>query len=541
MTYLMNEGTELGPYRLEQQIGRGGMAEVWKAFNTGLHRFEALKFIAVHVAHDRDLTERFLTETRVVAGMSHPNIVTIYTVSQPSESRPYYAMELLAGPSLSQYVRQKPNGRLPLEETVALLSQVAEALDYALQRGIVHRDVKPSNIMLAGMTSTGGPLVKVVDFGIAKVLQGGTHGSVYTQTGAVIGTPDYMAPEQASGRFPVSGATDQYALACVAYELLTGQPPYQRGPEETDLAVLMRHVSDPVPDPRAFLPTLPPSVTPTIQRALAKDPALRFGSCREFTVALAASLAEASRVTGGMTHVREQETVFRDGPGGAMPTTGGGQQRPTYPPPPAPPIPPLPPQTGAPNAAQQASYSAFEQTYGPQHPGGVGTDSRQTPPQQTPYGPAQNYQTPGYQTPYQQSHYDAIQQNVPLPPDYVRIPRGSHSPGVAVLLHLFLSGFSAGEFYNRQWQKGLLHLALGIAGFVGLIIEGNNIDTNNMDASNDSAAMAAIFILIGSLALYLFRFVDVLVIGQRLSEGRPIAPWDWFLTPRRRPDATLER
>ena len=98
MTYLMNEGTQIGPYRLENQIGRGGMAEVWKAFNTGLHRYEALKFIAAHVSHDRDLAERFLTETRVVAGMSHPNIVTIYTVSRPAEERAYYAMELLAAP-----------------------------------------------------------------------------------------------------------------------------------------------------------------------------------------------------------------------------------------------------------------------------------------------------------------------------------------------------------------------------------------------------------------------------------------------------------
>lgn len=328
MTYLMNEGTEIGPYRLEQQIGRGGMAEVWKGFNTSLQRYEALKFIAQHVAHDRDLAERFLTETRVVAGLSHPNIVTIYTVSQPSEARAYYAMELLVGPTLSQYVRSRPGGRLPLPEAVSILSQVAEALDYAHTRGIVHRDVKPSNIMLAGMVSGGGPLVKVVDFGIAKILMGGTHGSVYTQTGAVIGTPDYMAPEQASGRFPVSGATDQYALACVAYELLTGQPPYVRGPEETDLAVLMRHVSDPVPDPRHLMPSLSGAAAETVMRALAKEPGQRFASCREFVTALALSPQQSASPVENMPYAlfseqrpnpgdaRAQETVFRDAVGG---------------------------------------------------------------------------------------------------------------------------------------------------------------------------------------------------------------------------------
>jgi eukaryotic-like serine/threonine-protein kinase len=215
----MRVGDSIGPYTLERELGSGGMALVWLALNTELNRYEALKHPRLELLGNEDTQGRFEDEARLSASLIQPNIVTIHAVgSQPHPlgmNVPYCTMELLLGGSLTALIRERK--QFSIAETVAILSQAAVALDYAHARNIIHRDVKPGNMMFteAGDART---VLKVTDFGLAKALDAGDG---RTSTGHILGTPRYISPEQAGSGAPVGPGTDQYALAVLAYEMIT--------------------------------------------------------------------------------------------------------------------------------------------------------------------------------------------------------------------------------------------------------------------------------------------------------------------------------
>jgi Protein kinase domain/Domain of unknown function (DUF4328) len=270
-------GTEVAGYRIVEQAGSGGMGVVYRAQETGLGgRPVALKLLPAALAGDPDFRARFLREMRVAAAIDHPNIVPIYRAGE-DRGRLYLAMRYVHASDLRRLLEAE--GRLTPERALAILDQVARALDAAHARGLVHRDVKPGNILLAPpVFDSDAEHVYLVDFGLARSdsddrsLGGG---------GSFLGTPRYAAPEQAAGR-PVDGRTDGYALGCVLYECLTGQPPFSGGSGE---AILLAHLEASPPRVTALRPDLPPAIDQVVARAMAKDPATRFPTCRALLTA----------------------------------------------------------------------------------------------------------------------------------------------------------------------------------------------------------------------------------------------------------------
>jgi len=268
-------GTLLGRYRLLERAGAGGMSEVWRAEDQTLHRTVAVKVIHDPIAADPTFAERFLREARLVAGLEHPNILSVYdfgTAPLGGKDVSYLVMPLVSGGSLKERIR----GPLPPAEAVPWLAAIAAALDHAHSKGILHRDVKPGNVLL---DASGRPLL--ADFGLARSAD---SVSGLTATGTVMGTPSYMAPEQAMGK-ALDARADQYALACIAFEMLTGRVPFKA---DTPLAVLHQHVSVPPEPVTSFIGGLPPGVDDVLSRGLSKNAAQRYGSCTELVSALAA-------------------------------------------------------------------------------------------------------------------------------------------------------------------------------------------------------------------------------------------------------------
>jgi serine/threonine protein kinase/tetratricopeptide (TPR) repeat protein len=249
-------GSKLGPYEITEQIGKGGMATVYRAYQPSMDRHVALKVIRTSVLEDSVGRDRFQREAKLVARLEHPHLLPVYDFDGANDP-PYIVMRFLEGGTLKQVMDADP---LPEEEMLFMLRQVATALDYAHRQGIVHRDLKPSNIMI---DKEGNAFV--ADFGIARVSDMPRD---LTGTGNVIGTPGYMAPEQAQGTIELDGRADIYALGIIAFELLAGEGPYER---DNALEELMAHLNDPVPDVRDFEPELPEPITPILQKAIAKD------------------------------------------------------------------------------------------------------------------------------------------------------------------------------------------------------------------------------------------------------------------------------
>ena len=279
-------GTVLGRYRLLEKAGVGGMSEVWKAEDETLKRTVAVKVILGPVAAESTFRERFLREARLVAGLEHPNVLPVFDYGSATidgEEVSYLVMPLVAGGSLKGRVA----GPVPPALAVTWLSAIASALDHAHAKGILHRDVKPGNVL---MDSQGRPLL--ADFGLARSAE---VSSGLTATGTVLGTPLYMAPEQATGA-ALSGRSDQYALAVIAFELLAGRVPFSA---QSPLAVLHQHVTAPPPPLSSVLPGTSPAVDGVLARGLSKEPADRFSSCGAFVKALGTALG----VTGTATTV----------------------------------------------------------------------------------------------------------------------------------------------------------------------------------------------------------------------------------------------
>ncbi len=263
-------GRTIGQYQILDEIGRGGMAVVYKAWQPSLNRYVALKVLPPQFTFDREFVERFLREAQAAAGLRHPNIVVIYDVGRQDDTF-YIVMEYLEGRTLKQLIEEE--GPLPPARVGHIVAQVAAALDYAHQRGFVHRDVKPANIFV-------GPddRVTLTDFGIAKAAWN-TH---LTRTGMLIGTPEYMSPEQARGE-EVDARTDLYSLGIVAYEMLTGRVPFGG---TTPHAVLHQQIYEPPPPLRSLRPGSSPAVDEILNKALAKQPADRYVTAGDFARAL---------------------------------------------------------------------------------------------------------------------------------------------------------------------------------------------------------------------------------------------------------------
>jgi WD40 repeat protein len=279
-------GTELAGYRIELLLGYGGMSVVYLAEDLRLKRPVALKLLAAGLAEDETFRDRFLGESELAASIDHPNIVPIYEAGA-TEDLLYIAMRYVEGRDLKELLER---GRLDASDAVGILAQVASALDAAHVRGLVHRDVKPSNILLdRGARPDGSDHVYLADFGITKrVSEEGGAGD----DGRLLGTIDYVAPEQIAGEH-IDGRADVYSLGCVFYECLVGQPPFQG---ESDVAVVFSHLEAEPPAPSARQSELPPEFDDVIARALAKDPDRRYGSCRELArAAFAVSVDQASR------------------------------------------------------------------------------------------------------------------------------------------------------------------------------------------------------------------------------------------------------
>jgi eukaryotic-like serine/threonine-protein kinase len=274
-------------YRGPEQIGRGGMGDIYRATDSVLGRVVAIKILADRYAQDASIRKRFTREALSAARLSgEPNVVTIYDVGE-HDDRPYIVMEYLGGGSLDDVLRS--GGAQPLERVVTWLEEAARALDAAHHEGVVHRDVKPANLMLDGEGH-----VHVADFGIAS--SAGMES--LTMTGTVLGTAGYLSPEQAQGD-RASAASDRYALAIVAWELLTGGRPFE---SESPTAEAAAHVNAPVPA-ISSAGDFPPELDRVFGHALAKDPAERYATAGEFIAALRAAFSDAAGATGEIAAV----------------------------------------------------------------------------------------------------------------------------------------------------------------------------------------------------------------------------------------------
>jgi serine/threonine-protein kinase len=273
-------------YELEELVGSGGMSSVYRAHDSLLERHVALKVMHEQLLGEGDHVARFRREARLAAQLSHPNIVTVIDRGE-QEGRQFIVFEYVEGENLKALVeREAP---LPERQAIEVALQVADGLVFAHAHGLVHRDVKPQNVLL---TEDG--RAKVTDFGIARSID--VHRGL-TQTGTVMGTSDYISPEQARGG-PVDACSDIYSLGAVLYEVLTGEVPF---PGDNFVSVAMRHINEPPPSVRERRPELSPRLDAAIRRAMAKDPDDRFSSMEEFAAELRACLAEPDGVGAGPT------------------------------------------------------------------------------------------------------------------------------------------------------------------------------------------------------------------------------------------------
>jgi serine/threonine-protein kinase len=288
-------GTVIAGYRIESRIGRGGMGVVYRAHHLNLDREAALKVIAPDLAESSGFRERFAREARIAAALAHPNIVTVYDAGEV-EGTLYLAMQYVEGSDLAAMLTVE--GRLRPYRAIDVCRQVAGALDAAHAKGLIHRDVKPANVLIAGRNAF------LTDFGLTKRVAGDNP---ITHAGDVVGTIHYVAPEQIEGG-EVTAKTDVYSLGCVLYHCLTGELPYAR---DTDVAVIYAHLSEEPPKPSSVRPDLPEGLDDVIAKALDKSPARRFGTCSDL-MAAARSVVDAAGPLAETTPPRKTGSLQAD-------------------------------------------------------------------------------------------------------------------------------------------------------------------------------------------------------------------------------------
>lgn len=272
---LLNQ--QLGTYQIRALLGKGGMARVYRAYDSTLDREVAIKVIRTE-AETPEYIKRFRREARVAANLRHPNIVQVYQLGE-QDGIIYMVQELLPGPTLEQFIRDQSTPYIPAEHVLAIMTQMARAIDFAHQHSVLHRDIKPSNALYNAV----GEIV-LTDFGLARNLSDTSYTT--TKPGMVMGTPGYIAPEQAISSAAITKAVDIYALGVVLFELLTARLPFEA---DTPMGVVLKHLYDETPAPSTLRPDLPPTVDQVVLQATAKEPAERFATAE----ALASALADA--------------------------------------------------------------------------------------------------------------------------------------------------------------------------------------------------------------------------------------------------------
>jgi serine/threonine protein kinase len=375
----LDPGEQIAGYQVEAPIGRGGMAVVYRALDLRLGRQVALKVLAPHLGEDEAFRQRFIRESRAAAGVDHPHIIPVFEAGE-ADGVLFIAMRYVAHGDVRKLIDRE--GRLSTERTAAITAQVASALDAAHSRGLVHRDVKPGNILLAESAADGADHAYLSDFGLSKHSLAAT---TLTATGQFMGTLDYVSPEQIQGH-PADGRADQYALACTAVEMLSGSPPFRR---DESMALLWAQLEAPPPPLTERRPDLPPAVDAVIRRALAKSPGDRYPTCTAFASALRAAC------DADPAGLRAAEPSFARTPPMVVPPAGFDQPR-------AEPVPVTNPQWPGPNPRRPptkpaaSALSAFRwdaQGNGtaspPADPGTPGErPPRSAPPQPRDYRPA---------------------------------------------------------------------------------------------------------------------------------------------------------
>ena len=350
-------GDEFAGYRVRSVLGRGGMSVVYQAENLRLSSVIALKVLAPELAADDVFRARFLEESRIAASLNHPNVIPIYDMGSQDDLL-YIAMRYVSGTDMRQMIKKR--GRILPATALFLVGQAARALDAAHRRGLVHRDVKPGNLLIERGSDEADPdHVYLADFGITKHAM---SRSGLTSTGQFLGTIDYVAPEQIRGT-SVLGLADQYSLGCVLYECLTGRVPFEK---DLDAAIIWAHVEETPTMPTVLRPELPPEIDEVFGRVLAKRPDERYGSCREFVEAARMALGifgpgtDPSLAYGAMT---------AGPPAGAPPASRAGTQ----------PEPVFLEQRGQPGAAARTRIDPVAPAAaasGPSGPGRPGAASR---------------------------------------------------------------------------------------------------------------------------------------------------------------------
>jgi len=297
----LSDGDEFAGYRIEQRLGRGGMGILYLALEPGLERRVALKLIAPEAAADDVFARRFAEESRIAAAIEHPNVVPIYAAGE-EEGVPWIAMRYVAGSDLGRRLARE--GRLDQRDAVGLISQIGNGLDAIHAAGLVHRDVKPANVLLSG--EPGAEHAYITDFGVARNV---ATESGLTQTGRFVGTLDYVAPEQISGG-SVDARVDVYALGCLLFKLLTGEVPF---PREGEAARLYAHLHDRPPAPSLYVPEVPMALDDVVVRAMSKQPDDRYPSAGDLGRAAQAALSGTAvavperTVATGAAATRESE------------------------------------------------------------------------------------------------------------------------------------------------------------------------------------------------------------------------------------------
>ena len=295
-------GDEFGGYRIESRLGRGGMGILYLAMEPGLERRVALKLIAPEAAADDVFARRFAEESRIAASIEHPNVVPIYAAGEEG-GVPWIAMRYVPGSDLGRRIARE--GRLEPDQAVALIAQVGNGLDAIHAAGLIHRDVKPANVLLSG--DPGSEHAYITDFGVARNV---ATQSGLTQTGRFVGTLDYVAPEQISGE-PIDARVDVYALGCLLFKLLTGEVPF---PREGEAARLYAHLNDPPPAPSLYVPSISMALDDVVVRAMSKSPDDRYPSAGDLGRAARAALSGTTvsiperTVATGAAATRERET-----------------------------------------------------------------------------------------------------------------------------------------------------------------------------------------------------------------------------------------